>query len=118
MDDIRIDGSPSAEINIEKEIDKNPQPDVPKEVLEGLDKTIFFSAAAAKQKTNTVYKKRVEVQMLKIYNLINDAINSGLYVIEGVELTDGEKRFLQTKGFGVAFMGQSNGKNKYKIYWS
>lgn len=118
MDDIRIDGSPSAEINIEKEIDKTPQSEVPKEILEGLDKTIFFSAAAAKQKTNAVYKKRVEVQMLKIYNLINDAINSGLYVIESVELTDGECRFLKNKGFSVVYMGQLNGKNKYKIYWT
>lgn len=118
MDDIHIDGSPSAEINIEKETDKTSQPDVPKEVLEGLDKTIFFSAAAAKQKTNAVYKKRVEVQMLKIYNLINDAINSGLYAIEGIELTDGEWRFLKNKGFGVSYLGQSNSKNKYKIYWT
>ena len=90
---------------------------IPKEVLEKLDKTIFFSASAARSKTDSVYKKKIEVQMLEIYNLINEAINEGKYAVENIALTDGEKRFLQGKGYNISYTGTFNNTSKYKIYW-
>ena len=88
-----------------------------KEIIDKLDKTIFFSASAAKTKTDSVYKKKIEVQMLAIYNRINEAINNGAYYIDEISLTDGERKFLQSKGYGVTYLGTSNGKYKYKVYW-
>lgn len=107
------------EENLNKvEIDKE---EIPSEVINEMDKEIFFSAAAAKKKTLSVYKKRLEVSMLPIYQKINEAIAEGKYSIQ-TDITEDERKFLVSKNFRTNALTSfnRNGVQIYtcKIYWS
>lgn len=90
------------------------------EAIEKMDKEIFFSVASAKSKTIAVHKKRLEVEMLPIYQQINTAISQGKYEII-LKLTRDQRNFLANKNFGCSSLGSStvNGETVYtmKISW-
>ena len=111
--------------NNKKKEDENPQVISEEnkfltEAIEKLDKEIFFTASSAKSKTLAVHKKKLEVDMLPIYQKINEAINAGKYTIEAV-LTSEQKDFLYAKNFRITWNGSStyNGITKYNciVYW-
>lgn len=88
-------------------------------VADSMDKTIFFSVSEAKKRTNTIHKKRLEVEMLPIYSVINEAINNGKYNVDEIKLTESQKLFLVNKNFGVSYKrADSYGNGFYKIYWN
>ena len=88
------------------------------EIVDSLDKNIFFSVSEAKKRTNLIYKKKLEVDMLPIYNAINEEINKGNYHVE-LKLTDAQKSFLINKNFGVVYLKTDGYKNSYfKVYWN
>ena len=90
----------------------------PIEIADSMDKTIFFSVSEAKKRTSTIHKKRLEVEMLPIYNTINEAINNGKYSIENVKMTVSQKAFLVNKNFGVYYQkSDTSGNDYYKISW-
>lgn len=86
------------------------------EIINDLDKDIFFSVGIAKKKTNAVLKKRIEVSMLPIYDKINAAINAGYFMVECV-LTPDQKNFLTKRNFWVSGIRTDNGRTTYKIRW-
>ena len=89
------------------------------EISKSMDKDVFFSAAMARQKTNTVHKKRLEVRMLDIYRQINEAISRGEYMINNIILDPDEKKFLSNKYFGFRNVTRmSNDKIKCTISWT
>lgn len=92
---------------------------IPSEIADSMDKTIFFSVSEAKKRTNTIHKKRLEVEMLPIYSVINEAINNGKYNVDEIKLTESQKLFLVNKNFGVSYKrADSYGNGFYKIYWN
>ena len=115
-------------INDQKDIDVEGQKDTVTEeqkdteqfaeLLSKLDKEIFFTASSAKNKTNAVIKKTLEVQMLTVYRDINNAINQGKYKLQ-IEISKLQPDFLHTKGFRLTYeRNLGNDKGIYTIYWS
>jgi hypothetical protein len=95
----------------------NEQQEIITEVAKSMDKEIFFTAATARKKSNAVHQKRLEVEMLPIYQKINDAINAGEYYIE-MQLNAEEKSFLYDKNFSVTIMENiRSGVYKCRIKW-
>ena len=95
-----------------------PQP-IPEEIADSMDKTIFFSVSDAKKRTNAIHRKRLEVEMLPIYNIINEAINNGKYNVEEIKLSESQKMFLVNKNFGTSYKRTDGyGNSYYKIYWN
>lgn len=104
--------------NIKRKNTENKE-NIPVEISDSLDKTIFFSVSEAKKRTNAVHKKRLEVQMLPVYNAINEAINDGKYSVDEIKLTDAQRVFLINKNFGVSYQKTDSYRNAYyKIYWN
>ena len=99
----------------------NIKEEIPSEVINELDKEIFFSAAMARKKTLSVHKKRLEVSMLPIYQKINDAIAEGKYSIQ-LNLSKDERNFLSNKNFRTSATSSftKNGEQFYTcdIYWN
>jgi len=95
--------------------------EIPSEVINEMDKEIFFTASTARKKTLSVHKKRLEVKMLPIYQKINDAIAEGKYSIQ-MDLTKDERNFLLSKNFRTTATSSftRNGEPAYtcNIYWS
>ena len=115
-------------INDQKDIDVEGQKDTVTEeqkdteqfaeLLSKLDKEIFFTASSAKNKTNAVIKKTLEVQMLTVYRDINNAINQGKYKLQ-IEISKLQADFLHDKGFRLTYeRNLGNEKGIYTIYWS
>ena len=106
---------------LEEKNEKNENSTILSEAIGKLDKEIFFSASMAKNKTIAVHKKRLEVEMLPIYEQINAAISKGEYQI-CVRLTSDQKEFLYNKNFRMSIISSetSNNKTIYKcnLYWS
>ncbi len=88
--------------------------EIPSEVINEMDKEIFFSAAAAKKKTLSVYKKRLEVSMLPIYQKINEAIAEGKYSIQ-IDISTDERNFLISKNFRTNALSSFN-RNGIQFY--
>lgn len=91
------------------------------EAIDKLDKEIFFTAAMAKNKTIAVHKKKLEVEMLPIYQEINKAISAGKYSVF-LKITQDQRNFLASKNFNVSCnMSETiNGERilSCNIYWS
>lgn len=88
------------------------------ELVEDLDKSIFFSVSEAKRKTKAVRKKILETKMLPIYTVINETINKGNYKIDNIILTESQKLFLEQKNFMIYFINKDNSSNNhYSIKW-
>lgn len=83
------------------------------------DKDIFFTAATASKKTNSVLKKRIEVLMLNIYEYINNAISRGEYYTGPVALNKEQRDFLENKGFKVTLKSGGGNNSTYNciISW-
>ena len=91
------------------------------EAVDQMDKEIFFTAAMAKKKTVSVHKKKLEVEMLPIYQEINKAISAGQYSVF-LKITKDQRNFLTSKNFYVSCNMSEiiNGETilSCNIYWS
>lgn len=113
-------------VDVEEQKHQEPKKEEEKSVLyeaiDKLDKDIFFTATSAKNKTVAVHKKRLEVEMLPIYQKINGAISNGQYEIDNIELSKSQREFLKAKNFGVGLKTSTNPSNgdvyRCKIYWN
>ena len=77
------------------------------------DKELYFTAATASKKTNTVIKKRIEVLMLNVYEYINSAISRGEYSTGPIALNKEQRAFLETKGFKIMIKSGSGSSDTY-----
>lgn len=104
------------------DINKEDTSQIPTEVMNEMDKEIFFTASMAKKKTSSVYKKKLEVSMLTIYQKINEAIAEGKYTIN-LNISSDEIGFLRNKNFRVitnSTLKMNGGETVYActIYWN
>lgn len=108
---------------LEENINENKNSDmgILTEAIDKLDKEIFFTASMAKSKTIAVHKKKLEVEMLPIYQEINKAISAGKYSVF-LKITKDQRNFLASKNFNVSCnMSETiNGETilSCNIYWS
>lgn len=77
------------------------------------DKELYFTAATASKKTNTVIKKRIEVLMLNVYEFINSAISRGEYSTGPIALNKEQRGFLENKGFKITIKSGSGSSDTY-----
>ena len=77
------------------------------------DKELYFTAATASKKTNTVINKRIEVLMLNVYEFINSAISRGEYSTGPIALNKEQRAFLENKGFKITIKSGSGSSDTY-----
>ena len=103
---------------IENADDKHTPPkELLNEAIDKMDKEIFFSASQARTKTTAVHKKKLECEMLPIYQKINEAISKGEYRI-WIKLSKDQRNFLSNKNFNISLKNNVDG-NVYEclLYW-
>lgn len=114
--------------NQNKDIEKDvvqEEPKIPEdtaqffaEAVDKMDKEIFFTAGVAKNKTTSIIKKRLEVEMVDVYEKINTAIAAGKYKLIDIKLTQDQANFLRRKNFNCTYLRTNGDYSEYNIFWS